>query len=176
MQLDELAARQAITDTLYRYARAIDRMDSELLARCYFDDATDEHLPFFRGNARAYIEWVMPALAGMVSARHDISNIFIDWQGEAAGVESYWQARLRVRAGEGLQDVLRGGRYIDRFEKRADEWRIAHRISVPEFSQIIAVAADQSMSITGLSNEAAEPAQIARDRSDLSYQFMKTSL
>lgn len=175
MQLEELAARQAIADVLHRYCRAIDRMDATLLATCYFDDAIDEHLPFFKGVAADYIAWVMPSLAGMVSARHDLGNINIDLRGAEAGVESYWQARLRVRADGGLQDLLRGGRYIDRFEQRDGQWRIAYRISVPEFSNVLPVPADESMGIGGLDGDPSLSAHVSRDKSDVSYRFL-TSL
>lgn len=175
MEIEELAARQAIADTLHRYCRAIDRMDAALLATCYFDDAIDEHLPFFKGTAPDYIAWVMSSLANMASARHDLGNINIDLRGEEAGVESYWQARLRIRMPEGgLQDLLRGGRYIDRFEKRGGHWRIAYRISAPEFSNVLPVPADESMGIGGLGGDAALTVHTSRDRSDVSYRFLTT--
>ena len=42
MTVEELLAKQEIRDVLMRYSRAIDRMDSELLASVYHPGA-DEH-------------------------------------------------------------------------------------------------------------------------------------
>ncbi|MGE0384946.1 MAG: nuclear transport factor 2 family protein [Gammaproteobacteria bacterium] len=52
----------------------------------------------------------------------------IELSGSAATVESHFLAYERVRsARRGTSDVHVGGRYLDRFEKRAGEWRIIHR-------------------------------------------------
>ena len=43
---DQLADREAVRDCLYRYCRAIDRCDFELLASVYWRDSTEDHEPF----------------------------------------------------------------------------------------------------------------------------------
>jgi len=41
--LEELVARNAITEVLYRYCRGVDRRDWELLRSCYHPEAQDDH-------------------------------------------------------------------------------------------------------------------------------------
>ena len=43
MDVEELIARQEITDVLHRYCRAVDRRDPDLLRSVYHPDATDDH-------------------------------------------------------------------------------------------------------------------------------------
>jgi hypothetical protein len=59
---------------------------------------------------------------------HQVSNVSIELHGEVAAVESSFLA-LQAPAGSARQTFL-CGRYIDRFERRHGEWRIAARTVV----------------------------------------------
>ena len=55
----------------------------------------------------------------------------IELRGTEAAVESYFSAWQRQPGPDGaLVEVHMAGRYVDRFEKRDDEWRVADRIVV----------------------------------------------
>ena len=130
-QLGELMDREAIRECMYRYCRGIDRQDEEALRSAYWPDATDRHGPY-RGPATGFIEWAMKKLAadGERSV-HSISNMSIALAGAQAAVETYFMALQRDRDPEGVsREVFLAGRYVDRFEKRGGEWRIAARTVV----------------------------------------------
>lgn len=122
----ELADREAIRDCIYRYARGVDRCDEETLRSAYWEDAFDDHC-LFAGTREELIAWVMPLLRAREATSHNIDNIIIRLHGDRADVESYFQGYHVVRKESGPIANLQGGRYLDRFEKRGDEWRIVWR-------------------------------------------------
>ena len=133
-ELKELLDKQAITELSYRYSRACDRLDRELLSSVYWLDGTDDH-GVFKGDAPAYIDWVMDFLAGWISTHHDNSNILIDLNGDAATGEVHWVGYYRFETAGVVQDHIGVGRYIDRYERREDEWRIKHRTCLSDWSR-----------------------------------------
>ena len=57
-----------------------------------------------------------------------ICNEFVELDGDVARSESYFMMPSGIeRDGEKLIWIL-AGRYVDRFERREGEWRIAHRV------------------------------------------------
>src|ERR1700722_11430573 len=126
--LQQLADREGIRDCLIRYSRGIDRRERDTLASVYWPEATDDHL-LYSGSAAGFIEWILPLLHTMEQSMHLLGNIIIDLQLPLALTETYFVAyHLRRVDGSGdLSDQTLGGRYLDRLEKREDEWRIAER-------------------------------------------------
>jgi hypothetical protein len=122
----ELADREAIRDCLYRYCRGVDRCDEQMLRSAYWEDAYDDHC-LFAGAREALIAWVMPLLRAREATQHKITNALIRLRGADADVESYFEGYHVVRSGERLTANLQGGRYLDRFERRGEEWRILRR-------------------------------------------------
>ena len=92
---DELADREAIRDCLFRYARAVDRLDENLLRTAYWPDAIDTHLEF-SGNVEEFIAWAFPKMRAMDQTLHIIGNILIRLDGTTAAVESYFYGIHRV--------------------------------------------------------------------------------
>lgn len=146
---DELADREAIRDCLFRYCRAIDRCDMDLLRTAYWPDAIDDHTGF-RGNIEEFIAWAFPRLQGMEQNIHMIGNILIRLDGAKAAVESYlWS--VSVVPGGATREITVCGRYLDRFERRNDEWRIAARLVVHDWFQERSDTADWSVGPFGIS-------------------------
>ncbi|MDI9914959.1 nuclear transport factor 2 family protein [Rhodococcus sp. IEGM 1379] len=126
------ADKQAITEVLYRYARAVDRKDFDSVALCYFDDAIDNHGGYI-GTVDGLIEDMKIRHKTIDSSMHVISNILIDVNGDVAQAESYCLCYLRQeRSSTNTAQTLATikCRYVDRFERRQGEWRIADRIVV----------------------------------------------
>lgn len=122
-----LLDREAIRDQLYRYCRAVDRGDRELMRSVYHPDATDHH-GVFEGPAAEFVELdVDRVVPGLVLTQHLIGNVLIDLDGDVAHVESYVYASHRLAQPDGEQELVIWGRYLDRFERRAGAWKIAHR-------------------------------------------------
>jgi hypothetical protein len=79
-----------------------------------------------------------------------IGNILIRLDGARARVESYlWSAS--VLPGDATREVVVSGRYLDRFERRNDEWRIAERWVVHDYFREHRDTADWSVGPFGMS-------------------------
>jgi hypothetical protein len=140
--LQRLIARAEIQDMLCRYARGVDRGDWDLVRSTYHDDAWDEHGDY-RGGIDGLIQWLDARFAGVDNSMHFLGNCLIEFATpDLALVETYFVSR-RLRpptvdesARVGARDMFAReawGRYVDRFERRADgAWRVAHRTVVIE--------------------------------------------
>ena len=125
--LTALLDREAIRDALYRYCRGIDRVDEDALRAAYWPDAPCRH-GAHQGTADEFIAEALKNRRTAGRAIHMIGNILIDLRGEVAAVESYFRSTIATRDADGQpQETLLAGRYIDRFERRAGEWRIGAR-------------------------------------------------
>lgn len=174
---DELAAKQAITEVIHRYCRAMDRMDIELARSCWHPGGTDDHSPLFAGTAEGFIEWVWRLHAEMELTRHVVSNTLIELDGDRAGAESYWTVTLRLRKDGELYDVIGGGRYVDNFERIDGRWAIRHRQSLHDWDRVEKVAVTMASGEPMLepNNPEVEPKISARDRTDYSYRVIGRS-
>lgn len=143
--MDERLARmmdqQEIRDVVYRYCRGIDRRDYDLVRSCYHPDATDDHGDF-RGGVDDFIAYVQRGLPRFERTMHFIGNVLIEPVGDRARAESYLVAyhHLRASSSKPERDFVAGLRYVDDFERRQGEWRIAARVCVFEWSRIDVVA------------------------------------
>jgi len=132
--VDELQARTEIADTLLRFIRGIDRQDWALARSTYHDDAIDEH-GFFTGAPDDFLALVKRMHEHQLHSMHVMSNMLIEFEAsDRALVETY--CLVFQRFGPGAPGVAAGAagvrkmataRYLDRFEKRGGEWRVAHR-------------------------------------------------
>jgi len=133
--MEELLAERAIERVLLRYARGVDRLDRDLVERCYWPDAVDHH-GAFTGLREEFIDWAFPLLERHWATMHHLANITVelDPDGVHAGAETYGVA---YHCGEPADDIrwsnVSGFRYVDAFERRGDEWRIAQRVVAIEF-------------------------------------------
>ena len=173
--LDQLAAKQAITEVIHRYCRGMDRMDRALTLSCWHPGGTDDHAPLYSGSADGFVEWLWPVHAAMRATRHVVSNILIELEasGERAGAETYWSLVLRVPRGEATYDIIAGGRYLDRFERIDGVWALRHRASLLDVDRVEAVAATLANlggpPLIAPNNPGAPGSVWARDASDHSY-------
>jgi ketosteroid isomerase-like protein len=125
-----LIEKDAIRDVIYRYCRAVDRCDRELMKACYWPDARDNH-GFYCGNAHSFTDYVIPVLEQALSTTHAISNIILELDGDRACGESYVHVTHRLARHDGtLVDNKSNCRYIDLFERRNGEWKILFRAAV----------------------------------------------
>jgi len=140
-QVQRLLDKQAITEVLYRYARGVDRCDRATLATAYWPDAEDDHI-VFRGRGDELLTYLSEAVRRMRTA-HRVTNVLIEFDGEdSARCESYVWAYHNMEVGSGREDVIFGGRYLDRFSRRVGEWRIAARRVVLDYFQRLPASSD----------------------------------
>jgi hypothetical protein len=161
--LDALLARDAIASVLHRYCRGIDRLDLESVRSCYWPDATDSH-GGFAGTRDEFIAWVAKLLARFDSTMHFIGNLSIELAERAAVAETYAIAFHRSREPKPSLNLVVGVRYVDRFEQRGAQWRIARRVCVTEWSRVDDEAGRFPIAAGHLTGR--------RDRGDVLYQML----
>lgn len=130
-ELQELLAREAIRDCLYRYSRGIDRADEAALRSTYWPDAHDCH-GAYNGPVEGFIEMARAVWARGARNIHHVTNILIAFKdADHAAVESYFLAFQRGAGPDGIErQVQLSGRYCDLFERRKNEWRVLKRTVV----------------------------------------------
>ena len=94
-----------------------------------------------------------------ICQQHHVTNCVVELDGDVAHVETYYLATVRQRVGT---TKLASGRWIDRFERRDDAWKIAVRVSTTE----------TMMDVETADMRAADQRFVpwTRDGSDLSYE------
>lgn len=136
-----LEDKQAITEVLYRYARAIDRKDFNGVLDCYFEDANDNH-GGYNGDILGLIQDMRTRHQTIDSSIHYVTNVLIDIGGDTATSEAYCLCFARqLPEKDGTQRVTTVKcRYVDKFEKRSGTWKIADRIVVFEEVQCATIS------------------------------------
>ena len=129
--LQQLSDVEDIREVARRYCRGVDRLDADLMKSAYWPDATDDHGTFV-GNAHEFSDYCMVGHLRWRSTSHCIFNHSIDLaeDGLTAYGEIYNVTYLFQKDAEVLDTWH--GRYLDRYEKRGEEWRIIERTCVHE--------------------------------------------
>ena len=135
--LQRLLDEDAIKKVHLRYCRAIDRRDFDLLRSCYHADAIDDHGDFV-GGIDEFIAYCREGTLNFLSTSHLTCNMLVEVHGDVAHTEFYGRAYHRVAAGaDGVEkDLAVNTRWVDRFEKRGGEWRIARRTVVVDSDRV----------------------------------------
>lgn len=163
-QLQEMTDREAITDQIYRYCRAMDRIDHELGYSIWHEDGTADYgADVFQGSGRDFVDHVCKQHSGTLTHSHQVTNIIIELDGDQAGSEACVTANLRIMRGETLMQITVWNRYIDKWSRRDGRWAIDKRVTVIDFDEIRAVTPMSKMS------------RGSRDRNDPSYAALKAS-
>ena len=129
-----LLDREAIRDCLMRYCQGLDRNNAEMLSSSIWPDG---HIKIgdFDGSGQEFVEWVLPKVTDLSRVQHYIANIMIRTDGDTARVETYLRNWHTLSDEDGTSyDLIHGGRYLDKFEKRGDEWRIVDRYVMWDFA------------------------------------------
>jgi hypothetical protein len=172
-----MADRAEIQDVMYRWCRAVDRLDFDLMREVFHPDAFDSHGPsIFEGGVEELIGWISGRHSSIPFSLHSLTNMLIEFAGpDTAVVESNVMSvqrlpeegdpAIRIREGgtvaQGMQ-MFAFARYADRFERRDGEWRIQHRV----------VILDSQLVVDGGKGELASGITVGRrDRADHSYEL-----
>lgn len=132
--VDELVAKNEIQELYQRYARAVDRLDRGELERIYHPDAIEEH-GIYDGPIGGFIDLCFEKATVYKAMHHMIAPALIEVDGDQATAEAYYFMYQRNQSDGIDNDEFFGGRYVDRFEKRHGEWRIAHRRMVLDYGR-----------------------------------------
>ena len=150
-----IADRFMIQDLIYRWCRAVDRLDRQGMLDVFWPGAIDSHGPYI-GPAEGLVDWILERHKPIQVSSHFIGNLLSEVATEeVALVESYVRtiqqyqpaakhqlAQLTggaVGRPDAAVDMFTSSRYIDRVERRCGEWRIARRDLAQDWKQIAEV-------------------------------------
>ncbi|WTW93732.1 nuclear transport factor 2 family protein [Streptomycetaceae bacterium NBC_01309] len=127
----DLLAKQAITEVIYTYCRALDRMDRDLALSVWHPGGTADYPPMFTGTGAGFVDWVWKAHEALTSHSHQITNILVrvGEDGTTAVSESYVTVVLRGPGADdsAVAEITARGRYVDRWSLRDGRWAVDAR-------------------------------------------------
>jgi len=154
--LERLADRAQIQDVMYRWCRAVDRLDFDGIRTIFHPDAIDAH-GMYHGPVNGLIDWIKERHENIPFSMHMLGNMLIDFAApDTALVETYvfviqrypaegtnslvqFSGGVEAKAGAAV-DLMACARYVDRFERRDGEWRIGHRTVVYDSTMMYEVS------------------------------------
>lgn len=148
-ELQALLSREQIRDCIVRLARGEDRRDAEIITATYWPDSKTDY-GVFAGSFAEYLAWVVPGSPAIPVTQHVLGQSLIELQEDVARVETQVTSYHRIDMGKEHRDVVIGGRYLDRIEKRGGDWRIADRVMLYDWFQDFGVSVDWSQGVMGM--------------------------
>ena len=150
-----IADRFMIQDLMYRWCRAVDRLDKQGMLDIFHPGAIDSHGPYI-GPVEGLFDWILVRHKPIAISSHFIGNLLVEFVTEdLALVESYvrtiqqyppeGKAQLAQLTGgasgnpEAATDMFTSSRYMDHVERRNGEWRIARRDLIQDWKQLAEV-------------------------------------
>jgi hypothetical protein len=124
--VQELVDKEAIRQVLHRFCRGDDRLDRELVQSCYHPDAIDDH-GVYKGPALGYFDGTAAAREHIRLVHHHLGQSLIELQENTAVAETYAIVTVVIEMDGDAQTRMLMVRYLDRFENRDGEWKIADR-------------------------------------------------
>lgn len=161
--IDRLADEAQIRALSATYARGLDRHDQDLVRSVFTDEATT-HYGAFRGGPDDMAAMAMKALSAYQATQHILGQINLTVDGDDATGEVYFQA-FHQHATEGFDRFI-CGRYVDRYHRTQDGWRMTHRTEVVDWTRTEPTASDYFV-------KRPETVRGTRDRTDLSYRIQE---
>ena len=158
LTVEDLLAREEITDVIKKLARGTDRLDQEAMASCYHPDGYDDHNSF-RGSGTEFAAWVCEVLPHFDQTMHFIGPPSIRVDGDVAQCDTYCVAH-HINA---THDMVLGLRYVDRFERRDGRWLIAKRVCAFDWTYTLPIDATNRFVFE------ADFTVGSRDRGDITY-------
>lgn len=148
--MNEPDDRRAIRALVDDYARMADRIDNVGLAALFTPDGVlricerGNPEPVRMRTGRAEIAEAITGLSRYVVTMHLVANHYVELAGDAATGESYCRAS-HVRPVEGgpdgaLENYVMNIRYLDRYVRLDEGWRIAERELQVEWTEVVPVA------------------------------------
>jgi hypothetical protein len=166
--LQALLAKQEITEILYRYCRAFDRIDDDLARSVWHANGTCNYSNRTDGPDMLFRDYLAPSTVTRAKFRnhsHQVTNILIELDGDSAASEAYFTASLQAQPKNGvITEHLYRGRYLDRWARREGRWAIDHRQVI--FDSYTPIDFNVAR-LTGINLELTR-----RDRQDPSYLYL----
>ncbi|MDP3139294.1 MAG: nuclear transport factor 2 family protein [Burkholderiaceae bacterium] len=155
---ERIRDRLIIQDIMFKWCRAVDRLDLDSVAACFHEDAVDNH-GAYKGGIAGLTAWIRERHKTIPFSMHQLSNMLIEFAAPdralvettvcsiqrytAEGKKAMAQLSGGASGKEGMgADMTGSSRYIDRFECRKGQWKIARRTVVIGWRSIADVPAD----------------------------------
>jgi ketosteroid isomerase-like protein len=135
-QLQEMLDDFQLRKLVHGYCRAVDRGDIAALRELYHHDAEDDHGAFSTGSADDFLSQLEAARPYLRSMQHNVTTVNFAISGSTAEGEIYTIATHTFGAGDRDVDVIVGGRYLDKYEKRDASWRFIERKIVTDWAHV----------------------------------------
>src|SRR4051812_14393108 len=160
--IDEFQLRKLV----HAYCRAVDRGDVAQLRNLYHHDALDSHGRFSAGTVDQFLQQLAAARPHIRLMQHDITTTNFAITGHADEGEIYSIA-VHTLIGSGRDiDLIVGGRYLDKYEKRSETWKFIERTIVTDWARV------NDPSLMDLSHPITKDTlKGTLDANDPSYQF-----
>lgn len=139
-----LEDREAIRDVIGAYAHAIDRRRWDMMPQLFHADATFGFGPV-QGNWEEFVGQAQAIIDPCLATQHQLGQIQFGFEDDTCHTETYFTAMHTIPAGYPVPDVFPdkgkvysaviAGRYVDRFEQRSEQWRIAQRTGIYDWRE-----------------------------------------
>ena len=136
--------REEIRDIIAAYAHAIDRRRWDIMQNLFHDDA-EFAFGTVAGDWQGFVEQARALIDPCLATQHQLGQTLLSFDGDICHAETYMTAMHTIPAGYPVPEVfpdkgkiysaIVAGRYVDRFEKRNGEWRIAHRTGLYDWRE-----------------------------------------
>ncbi len=142
MRLDD---REAIRDVITAYAHAIDRRRWSMMEHLFHHDAQFQ-FGAVSGDWRGFVDQARAIIDPCMATQHQLGQVMFGFEDEATcHTETYMTAMHTIPSGYPVPEVFPdkgviysaviAGRYVDRFELRDGDWRIAHRTGLYDWRE-----------------------------------------
>lgn len=129
MTLQQISDERSLQNLTYKYAKAVDRRDADLLCSIFVDDGQVKG-PGFDFNGREGLAEITKGLdAFYVATMHSVYNNLFEIDGDHATGESYCVATHVTEREDGSRDKWDWGiRYQNVFARVDGEWKFVSRV------------------------------------------------
>jgi len=132
--VQRVIAKQAIYELSCRYSRGLDRLDRQALLQVFSRNAYCEY-GFINGTPEEFVAYAMNALRGHIANQHMVGNHLIEFEGDQAFGEIYFNAYHKFEVDGVNQDMIIAGRYLDIYEIEDGQWKMAYRSERVDWSR-----------------------------------------
>ncbi|MDO8385376.1 MAG: nuclear transport factor 2 family protein [Polaromonas sp.] len=149
---ERITDRFMIQDLMYRWCRAVDRLDKQAMLDIFWPGAIDSHGPYI-GPAEGLVDWILVRHKPIRISSHFVGNMLIEFATpDLALMETYVrtiqqyppdgkQSLAQLTGGaagdpDSAMDMFTSSRYMDHVERRDGQWRVARRDLIQDWKQI----------------------------------------
>ena len=149
---ERIADRFMIQDLMYRWCRAVDRLDRQGMLDIFWPGAIDSHGPYI-GPAEGLVDWILTRHKPIKISSHFVGNMLIEFATPDLALTETYVRTIQQYPPDGKQslqqltggavgepdsamDMFTSSRYMDHVERRNGQWRIARRDLIQDWKQI----------------------------------------